>query len=215
MFTITESIKQMQFFSDFEIGTICSASKENPNEPNSSVIHIDMPFLVEIVTGTFSLENPHSKQELIDAIKTMSYLMMSTTKIVEELVWLVADNEDSFKEFFEFIVSEFDEDSDSGYSVRKDLPQPLRCELLSRYPFRYDGDYLGARFDESEYDLYIATYSGNLRLVKFIYEKNGGSFATIGAFIHAAAKGHLDILKYMDEIESEWSISYICTSGLP
>jgi hypothetical protein len=74
------------------------------------------------MTGTFEVAlHSYSQDEL-------SYLMMSTIKAIEELVWLAAGTKEDISKLFDY--------KKRIYFFRTDLPMPLRGELLLRYPSR-------------------------------------------------------------------------------
>jgi hypothetical protein len=183
-FTITPKIREIDFFSTFEDGTVVN---ENGNE---NTVQINKPFLFEIVTCTFNPSN-YSEHNLIQAINTMSYIMVSSTEAVEELVW------SSGKGSGEILFYKLFEDINGLFSVQKTLPSPLRDELLTRYPKTYTSIQLGKRFENEQLKCADIAAIGHLRLLKYANENPDNLSKCDGeTCIKAIENGYVECLQY-------------------
>jgi hypothetical protein len=192
-FIITPDVQKLAFFSTFELGLRVSTSKDELHD-----VHMDLPFLIEIVTGTFDVAK-YTQDELIKAIYSLSYLVMDTTKAVEELVWSSGGGSGCSAGSVEEEILKFFTRVEESYSVRRDLDQPLRGELLARYPNTYKGYELGIRYDDITlmWNVTDVVSVGNLRLLIYMHENNYHSVWNEHVSSMAAKHGYLKCLQYL------------------
>jgi hypothetical protein len=119
--------------------------------------------------------------------------MLPTETVVKELVWRAAETKVD-------ILKLFSESDDSFFSVRKDLQQPLRNELLAVYRGELHWAQIDIRFKDEVFS--DAVVYGNLRLFTYANEKHLLPIGQISKYKEdtianmAASNGHLNCLIY-------------------
>jgi hypothetical protein len=180
--TITNSIKdRIPYFHKFKTDEIITID--------------DMPFLDEIVNN-LKITNLN-ENNLIEMIKTLSYLGMSTKKAVDEFIWIIGEFENLFCKYFDTVHTH---NLIKTYKLKNDIDVPLRDVILTYYSGIKSSIQLNVRF--YKIDTRWISGEGNLRLLKYARNNNYSWESEI--FIEAAWNGHLDCLKYAYEHGCEW-----------
>lgn len=163
----------------------------------SELTDIHLPYYNDIINKSFIIDNK-SLDELLESLKTFSYLGIDSSYVVREIIWQIGFSQDTFDKYFV--------KNEDKYIVRSEIDKVIYCEFKRVFPKEHTLEELSCKFINLEIDK-IAE-SGNLRLLKYAISKK--YYYNEDTFAFACKSGNREMLEYLINIGcpyDEWAIS--------